>query len=216
MPSLALTIFLLVLLTQVISWIGQSVLEEYAFNIYALLLLPTLARRQATLRKEVFADKQDLLRTSAQDEFAKWAKLRRKVDKGLADLEKLNGELSGAKSAFSLRFKTSLFILTSGAQWLLVWWYRKSPVFYLPPGWLGPLGWWLSLPFAPAGSVSCGMWQFACRRVIKLCSALVREIFAAVLARTAGMAMPTPVPVAVPEAAGEKGKAPPWQEKKTQ
>lgn len=30
------------------------------------------------------------MRTSAQDQFAKWAKLRRSVDKGLADLEKLS------------------------------------------------------------------------------------------------------------------------------
>ena len=31
-----------------------------------------------------------MLNTSAQDQFAKWAKLRRSVDKGLADLEKLS------------------------------------------------------------------------------------------------------------------------------
>lgn len=34
--------------------------------------------------------KKELLQTSAQDQFAKWAKLRRSVDKGLADLEKLS------------------------------------------------------------------------------------------------------------------------------
>ena len=34
---------------------------------------------------------------------------------------------------------------------MLGWWYRKSAVFYLPPGWMGPVTWFLSLPFAPAG-----------------------------------------------------------------
>jgi CHD5-like protein len=34
--------------------------------------------------------KAELLQTSAQDQFAKWAKLRRGVDKGLSDLEKLS------------------------------------------------------------------------------------------------------------------------------
>jgi len=38
----------------------------------------------------VLQDKADLSKTSSQDEFAKWAKLKRKVDKGLADLEKLS------------------------------------------------------------------------------------------------------------------------------
>ena len=35
-------------------------------------------------------DKAELARTSSQDEFAKWARLRRKVDKSLADLEKIS------------------------------------------------------------------------------------------------------------------------------
>lgn len=38
--------------------------------------------------------KTELLKTSAQDQFAKWAKLRRSVDKGLADLEKLSAYLA--------------------------------------------------------------------------------------------------------------------------
>lgn len=44
--------------------------------------------KQRKLRKQVLEDKAELGRTSSQDEFAKWAKLRRKLDKSLADLEK--------------------------------------------------------------------------------------------------------------------------------
>lgn len=58
------------------------------------------------------------------------------------------------------------------------WWLRKSAVFYLPQGWFGPLTWWLALPFAPAGSVSCGVWQMACRRVIKLGERVVKDLMA--------------------------------------
>ena len=46
-----------------------------------------MTSRQKALRKEIFQLKQELGMTSSQDEFAKWAKLRRRVDKGLADLE---------------------------------------------------------------------------------------------------------------------------------
>ena len=46
--------------------------------------------RQRTLKSEILNNKKELLQTSAQDQFAKWAKLRRSVDKGLADLEKLS------------------------------------------------------------------------------------------------------------------------------
>lgn len=75
-----------------------------------------------------------------------------------------------------MKFSTVTWILTGGLQFVVGWWYRKSAVFYLPPGWFGPLTWWLSFPFAPTGSVSCGVWQMACRRVIKVGERVVKEL----------------------------------------
>ena len=66
--------------------------------------------------------------------------------------------------------------MTTGLQFFIGWWFRKAAVFYLPPGWFGPLTWWLALPFAPAGSVSCGVWQMACRRVIKVGERVVKDV----------------------------------------
>ena len=128
--------------------------------------------RQRELKSEVLSKKAELLQTSAQDQFAKWAKLRRSVDKGLADLEKLScvlcyrvsftlislildshldSELSASKSSFAFKFGTTLWMLTTGLQFAVGWWYSRSAVFYLPTAWFGPFTWWLSLPFAPAG-----------------------------------------------------------------
>lgn len=75
-----------------------------------------------------------------------------------------------------MKFSTVIWILTGGLQFVVGWWYRKSAVFYVPPGWFGPLTWWLSFPFAPAGSVSCGVWQMACRRVIKVGERVFKEV----------------------------------------
>jgi hypothetical protein len=108
--SLALTIFALVLLTELVSWIGKTVLLNIVSLLAAycanhILTLPVMSQfyalhqylfhrstiqRQRQLKKEILITKQELLQTSAQDQFAKWAKLRRKVDKGLEDLEKLS------------------------------------------------------------------------------------------------------------------------------
>ena len=129
--------------------------------------------RQRTLKSEILSTKSELLKTSAQDQFAKWAKLRRSVDKGLADLEKLSefffacplaspashpyvdAEVASSKTTFALKFNSLLWLLTTGLQFGVGWWYRKQPVFFLPQGWLGPLGWWLALPFAPSGTSFC-------------------------------------------------------------
>ena len=62
--------------------------DQQAFSAYSRVFLSSSAAKQRTLRKQVLEDKAQLAKTSSQDEFAKWAKLRRKVDKGLADLEK--------------------------------------------------------------------------------------------------------------------------------
>lgn len=47
-------------------------------------------KKQRDLKKELLATKAELMQTSAQDQFAKWAKLRRRVDKGLADLDEIS------------------------------------------------------------------------------------------------------------------------------
>jgi CHD5-like protein len=63
----------------------------------------------------------------------------------------IGSEISASKSSFSLKFGTTLWILTTGLQFAIGWWFSRSAVFYLPAAWLGPFTWWLSLPFAPAG-----------------------------------------------------------------
>ncbi|KAH9484843.1 GET complex subunit get1 [Psilocybe cubensis] len=170
-----ITIFLLVFIGQLVTWIGKTVLLDIAYNAYLWVIRSPLAARQRALKTQIMANKTELMKTSAQDQFAKWAKLRRSVDKGLADLEKLNSEIASAKSGFAMKFNTALWLLTTGLQFVVGWWYRKQPVFFLPEGWFGPLGWWLALPFAPAGSVSVGVWQMACRRVIVVGERVVKD-----------------------------------------
>ena len=133
--------------------------------------------RQRQLKSEILLKKAELLQTSAQDQFAKWAKLRRSVDKGLADLEKLScvsaihchrtqrlsnqlrfilhidAELNASKTSFALKFNSTLWMMTTGLQFAIGWWYSRAAVFYLPASWFGPITWWLSFPFAPAGKI---------------------------------------------------------------
>lgn len=66
----------------------------------------------------------------------------------------VDSKLSASKSSFTLKFGTALWILTTGLQFGIGWWYSRSAVFYLPVAWFGPFTWWLSLPFAPAGEPS--------------------------------------------------------------
>ena len=88
-----------------------------------------------------------------------------------------DSEIASAKTQFSLKFNSALWFMTTGLQFLVGWWYRKSAVFYLPHGWFGPLTWWLGLPWAPTGSVSCVVWQTACRRIISVMERTVKDLW---------------------------------------
>ncbi|KAI5890455.1 uncharacterized protein SCHCODRAFT_02631914 [Schizophyllum commune H4-8] len=161
------TLFILIFITELIAVIGKTVLADLAFGLYARVFLSKTHSKQRQLKKETLANKAAMLNTSAQDQFAKWAKLRRSVDKGLADIETTNKELAAAKSAFTMKFNTAIWILTSGLLLVAGAYYRSSPVFFLPKGWFGPFERPLSWPWAPTGSVSVYVYQMACRRVIK-------------------------------------------------
>jgi uncharacterized membrane-anchored protein YhcB (DUF1043 family) len=58
--------------------------------VYLKLTNDEKAIKQRKMKKQLFQMKAELDSTSSQDEFAKWAKLRRKLDKAAADLEKLS------------------------------------------------------------------------------------------------------------------------------
>ena len=60
------------------------------YAIYLHIFYSSAVAQQKKLKADILLNKKELLQTSAQDQFAKWAKLRRSVDKGLADLEKLS------------------------------------------------------------------------------------------------------------------------------
>ena len=56
-------------------------------------------------------------------------------------------------------FKSFMFVLNSAIPFVLNWYYKRVPMFYLPPGdWFGPMGYLFSFPNAPAGAVSSTVW----------------------------------------------------------
>jgi hypothetical protein len=130
------------------------------------------SKQVKALKTSILTLKAELAATSSQDQFAKWAKLRRKSDKAVADLEALSSfchvslfhhtdetiattDVSSAstKSSFSTKFKGALWLFTTALPFIISSWYRKEAVFYLPANWFGPLTWFIGLPSAPTGKL---------------------------------------------------------------
>ncbi|KAL0263477.1 GET complex subunit get1 [Diplodia seriata] len=90
MASLLLIVFAVSLVTHLASAVPAATLNELLWLLYNKLPTPTskAARENVKLKREVLRLKKEMSGVSAQDDFAKWAKLRRAHDKVFADFQK--------------------------------------------------------------------------------------------------------------------------------
>ncbi|GAD95500.1 retrograde vesicle-mediated transport protein Get1 [Paecilomyces variotii No. 5] len=181
MLSLVLIVFFVHLAIYLVNTIGAAAIDNLLWIIY--LKLPTStsrnAKEQARVKREVVQLKREMNATSSQDEFAKWAKLRRRHDKTMEEFETLNKIISANKTSFEWTVKVARWLSTNGFKLFLQFYYSKTPVFELPPGWFPYyVEWVLSFPRAPIGTVSVQVWGSACAAAISLTGDVVASALA--------------------------------------
>ncbi|KAI9887596.1 MAG: GET complex subunit get1 [Watsoniomyces obsoletus] len=180
MPSLLIVVFALQLIIHVVSKLGATTLNNTLWDFYNRLPTSTAkgAQEQRRLRRELVRIRQEMNNTSSQDEFAKWAKLRRQHDKFQAELEKTSESLKSTRSMFDSSVMVLRLLSTTGLRFLLQFWFAKQPMFWLPRGWLP---WYieyiLAFPKAPRGSISVQVWWLACAAVVQLLGELVMAVW---------------------------------------
>ncbi|KAL4879775.1 protein get1 [Aspergillus karnatakaensis] len=191
MIPLIWTIFILHIAIFLINTIGAATIDNLLWLLY--LKLPTslyaTAQEQSEAKREVVQLKREMNNTSSQDEFAKWAKLRRRHDKAMSDYEALNQKLSSQKSSFEWFIKIARWLSTNGLKIFIQFRYSKTPVFALPGGWFPyPVEWILSFPRAPQGSVSVQVWNSVCATAVTVIAEIITGAVLQVTKR------PQPVP----------------------
>ncbi|KAL2863087.1 guided entry of tail-anchored proteins factor 1 [Aspergillus lucknowensis] len=191
MIPLIWTILFLHIAIFLVNTIGATTIDNLLWTLY--LKLPTslyqTAQEQRKLKREVVQLKRDMNNTSSQDEFAKWAKLRRRHDKAMSDYEALNKELSSQKSSFDWFIKTARWLSTTGLKIFIQFRYSKTPVFRLPGGWFPYyVEWVLSFPRAPHGSVSVQVWNSVCATAVTV----IAEIITGAVLQVRGRAQAIP------------------------
>ncbi|KAF5684704.1 GET1 [Fusarium circinatum] len=207
MASLMLSIFVVEVVVNLVNTIGAAAVNNLLWTIINFLPISTAkaAGEQRKLQADYLKVRRDLNSTSSQDEFAKWAKLRRQHDKLLEQLEKTKKTNEAARSNFDKILTVLRVVVTRAPQYFLPFWYATEPMFWLPYGWFPYWAEWiLSFPRAPIGSVSIASWQLACTGVIALFSDLIVGIAGLLL--NAKQAKEAPVP-AQEVAAEEKKKS---------
>lgn len=195
MISLLLFIFLLQLVIYIINTVGASTIDNLLWILYLRSPFPISKdfRKNDQLKRDVVQLKREMNATSSQDEFAKWAKLRRRHDKAMEDYEAMNRSLSSKKTSFQFTVKTVRWLSTTGLRFFLQFYFTKTPVFDLPPGWFPyPVEWILSFPRAPLGTVSNQVWGSACAAAISLSGDVVFAVLQRIQTAEKPLAQPVP------------------------
>ncbi|EPE36819.1 Protein get1 [Glarea lozoyensis ATCC 20868] len=213
MPSLLVIVFVLQLTIHLVNTFGVETINNVLWHLYNMLPVPTSqsANKLRVLKKEYNTVRMQMNATSSQDEFAKWAKLRRKSDKLGEEIEGCKNTLDSTRANFNKIVGGLRWLGLNGFRMLLQFWFQKQPMFWIPQGWAPYYAeWLLSFPRAPVGSVSVQSWSIACLAVIQLVSdAVVAAVALAATPRSAGVkqreAMKVPGEKTTP---AQEGKAP--------
>ncbi|KAL2429893.1 Protein GET1 [Exophiala dermatitidis] len=171
MVSLLVTVFLIQLFCHLVLTIGSKPINDLLWQIYCRLPFQSShdIQEQIRLRREVVRLKREMNAVSAQDEFSKWAKLRRQHDKAMEEYDKKAAAVSAARASFDTKASAIRWTCTSGLRFALQFWHAKTPVFTYPRGWFPwYIEWLLGFPRCPYGGVSINVWSVACSTVIAL------------------------------------------------
>ncbi|CCE43704.1 CHD5-like family protein [Candida parapsilosis] len=168
--TILITSFTLLLLQKLITLIGKSTIQSIVWNFYTstpLLTQSKSIKEYAAKQHEIRILTHEQRSISAQDEYAKWTKLNRKLDKLKSELQELNESISVDKTKVNSLTNSLIWISTVLPIWIMRVLLRKTSLFYIRVGILPHyIEWWLALPFFKTGTIGLTCWMFAVNYVL--------------------------------------------------
>ncbi|XP_075768147.1 guided entry of tail-anchored proteins factor 1 isoform X1 [Pelodiscus sinensis] len=131
-------------------------------------LLQKDAEQESQMRAEIQNMKQELTTISMMDEFARYARLERKInkmtDKLKTHVKARTAQLAKIKWVINIVF----YILQAALMISLIWKYYSEPVTILPSKWLAPMERLVAFPTGVAGGVGITCWLVVCNKVVAI------------------------------------------------
>uniref|UniRef100_A0A803VGX0 Guided entry of tail-anchored proteins factor 1 n=8 Tax=Passeriformes TaxID=9126 RepID=A0A803VGX0_FICAL len=145
---------------------GKSTLKQHLSQVSRLLQKD--AEQESQMRAEIQTMKQELATISMMDEFARYARLERKInkmtDKLKTHVKARTAQLAKIKWVINIVF----YILQAALMISLIWKYYSEPVTVLPSKWLAPLERLVAFPTGVAGGVGITCWLVVCNKVVAI------------------------------------------------
>ncbi|XP_038616127.1 guided entry of tail-anchored proteins factor 1-like isoform X3 [Tachyglossus aculeatus] len=139
-----------------------------SFSSLISRLLQKDAEQESQMRMEIQNMKQELSTISMMDEFARYARLERKInkmtDKLKTHVKARTAQLAKIKWVINIVF----YILQAALMISLIWKYYSEPVTVLPSKWIAPLERLVAFPTGVAGGVGITCWLVVCNKVVAI------------------------------------------------
>ncbi|KAI5960601.1 GET1 [Candida pseudojiufengensis] len=155
-------------LQKIVSIIGKQTIQNHISNFYFTHVNKNSSFKEYTTKQHELSQLIKQQKSiSAQDEYAKWTKINRSIDKLKQELIKLQEINSLEKSSIDNITKIAITIITTIPIWFLRIFCRKNALFYLRTG-IFPnyLEWILALPFFKSGIIGLTCWMFCVNYVL--------------------------------------------------
>ncbi|XP_018604198.2 guided entry of tail-anchored proteins factor 1 [Scleropages formosus] len=124
------------------------------------------AEQEMEMRTEIQNLKRELATISMMDEFARYARLERKINK-MTDKLKTHVKMRSAQLAkIKWVVKIFFYVLQAALMICLIWTYYNDPVTVLPSKWITPLERVVAFPSGVAGGVGITCWLVVCNKVV--------------------------------------------------
>uniref|UniRef100_A0A8C4ZB27 Guided entry of tail-anchored proteins factor 1 n=1 Tax=Gadus morhua TaxID=8049 RepID=A0A8C4ZB27_GADMO len=143
------------------------------------ILLPTVssflsrvvqkdAEQESEMRTEIQEMKKEHSSISMMDEFARYARLERKINKTTDKLKTHVKSRTAQQAKMKWVVNILFYILQAALMISLIWKYYSDPVTVIPSKWIAPVERLVAFPTGVTGGVGITCWLVVCNKVVSL------------------------------------------------
>lgn len=168
--SLLLAVIFFLVLKKAIDSIGRNRIEIIAWEGYCLVaakLGEAKIKEFLNKKHQLVAVKKEKSHISAQDEYARWTKLNRRVDQLKQEVDQLEKEIGSERKQVANWVGWALTLSITLPMWVLRLGFGRRTLFFLPKG-VFPyaIERVLAFPFGTLGGIGVSIWVIALNSVL--------------------------------------------------
>nr|XP_029134966.1 tail-anchored protein insertion receptor WRB [Labrus bergylta] len=126
------------------------------------------AEQESGMRIEIQEMKKEQSSISMMDEFARYARLERKLNKMTDKLKTHVKSRTAQQAKMKWIVNIVFYILQAALMISLIWKYYTDPVTVVPSRWIAPVERLVAFPTGVAGGVGITCWLVVCNKVVTL------------------------------------------------